>query len=515
MRASPKVLALHWPIGMPRWIYANGSKSLRAFMESREISIIVKRKEAEDEQSRLEEQLRHADRLATIGQLAASMAHELNEPLSNILGFAQLAKKCPGLPIQAGQDIAKILTATLNAREVIRKILIFARQMPQQKSQVHLNHVVEECLSLLESRCAKDGIEVVRLLSPHLPEVFADPIQLNQVLVNVIINAVQAMPEGGRLTLQTLSGEDDISLVVDDARNTLEVVQRNLTSQNYQALTAQSVPEAVKILERNAVDLVITDLKMPGVSGLDLIRHVRENFKETEVMMITGYPTVEGAVKAVKTGAEEYLTKPFTDEELLSAVKRVVDKVHLRRAAQVQRHGRQPDSFGLIAESEVMHTLFGMIAKAASTSATVLISGESGTGKELIAAAEYIVGKIEGLVDVSVDFNIDASEARSMISRAVKQVDQGDGVLIMTDLFGGSPSTIAFSFLDRDRTEVITGVNLPMILTFSNRRKGMGLKELGELIQLSGTRSIARAKDIIKTQSAFKRSVTVPRAQRR
>ena len=198
---------------------------------AREISTIVKRKEAEDEQSRLQEQLRHADRLATIGQLAASMAHELNEPLGNILGFGQLAKKCPGLPLQAGQDIEKILTATLNAREVIRKILIFARQMPQQKRRVDLNHVIEECLSFLESRCTKEGIELGRLLSPELPEVFADPIQLNQVLVNMIINAVQAMPGGGRLTVQTLPGEDHLSLIIEDtgAGMTEEVLKQIFT----------------------------------------------------------------------------------------------------------------------------------------------------------------------------------------------------------------------------------------------------------------------------------------------
>ena len=65
---------------------------------------------------------------------------------------------------------------------------------------------------------------------------------------------------------------------------------------------------------------------MPGISGLDLVRHVRENMRDTEVMMITGYPTIDGAVKAVKTGAEEYLTKPFTEEELFTAVRRVLDK---------------------------------------------------------------------------------------------------------------------------------------------------------------------------------------------
>ena len=183
------------------------------------------------------------------------------------------------------------------------------------------------------------------------------------------------------------SSKKESILAVDDAPNTLEVLERNLTPQGYQVFTAQSVPKAITILETTPVDLVITDLKMPGVSGLDLIRHVRENFKETEVIMITGYPTVEGAVKAVKTGAEEYLTKPFTDEELLSAVRRAIDKLHLRRTTQSQWQPRHPASYGLIGESEAMHHVFDMIAKAASTSATVLISGESGTGKELIARA--------------------------------------------------------------------------------------------------------------------------------
>ena len=103
------------------------------------------------------------------------------------------------------------------------------------------------------------------------------------------------------------SSKKESILAVDDAPTTLEVLERNLISQGYQVFTAQGVPEAITILETTPVDLVITDLKMPGVSGLDLIRHVRENFKETEVIMITGYPTVESAVKAVKTGAEEYL----------------------------------------------------------------------------------------------------------------------------------------------------------------------------------------------------------------
>jgi DNA-binding NtrC family response regulator len=174
-------------------------------------------------------------------------------------------------------------------------------------------------------------------------------------------------------------------LVVDDAPNTLEVLQRNLTLKGYQVFTAPGVVEAIKILEATPVDLVITDLKMPRVSGLDLIRHVQENFKDTEVMMITGYATVEGAVKALKIGAEEYLPKPFTDEELLSGVQRALDKLHVRRAGQAQLPQMSPNAYGLLGESAEMRKVFEAIAKVAPIPVTVLITGESGTGKELVA----------------------------------------------------------------------------------------------------------------------------------
>jgi DNA-binding NtrC family response regulator len=176
-------------------------------------------------------------------------------------------------------------------------------------------------------------------------------------------------------------------LVVDDAPNTLEMLRRNLTSKGYQVFTAPGAVEAIKILDATPVDLVITDLKMPRVSGLDLVRHVRENFKDTEVMMITGYATVEGAVKALKTGAEEYLPKPFTDEELFSAVQRALDKLHVRRARQAQLPRIPRNAYGLLGKSAEMRKVFEAIAKVAPIPTTVLITGESGTGKELVARA--------------------------------------------------------------------------------------------------------------------------------
>lgn len=189
-----------------------------------------------------------------------------------------------------------------------------------------------------------------------------------------------------------MSSEERI-LIVDDVPDTLEVLERNLTTAGFQVYTAQSVSEALTILAKTKVDLVITDLKMPGVSGLDLVRYVRENLDDTEVMVITGYATVESAVQAVKTGAEEYLAKPFTSEELLKAVKQVLNKLQVRRSARVEAISVQRFYPGLIGDSPAMKKVFAAIERAAKVSATVLITGESGTGKELIARAIHYSSK--------------------------------------------------------------------------------------------------------------------------
>jgi signal transduction histidine kinase len=183
---------------------------------AKEIASIIMRREAEQDKLRLEEQLRHADRLATLGQLAAGVAHELNEPLGHILGFAQLAKKSPGLPDQVQVDIDRIISSSFYAREIVKKLLIFSRQISPQKTKVNLNHLVTNGLSFLKSRCESEGIEVFCSLSPDMPEIDADPSQLNQVFVNLIVNAMQAMPDGGRLTISTRKRSSTVLLIVED-----------------------------------------------------------------------------------------------------------------------------------------------------------------------------------------------------------------------------------------------------------------------------------------------------------
>jgi signal transduction histidine kinase len=183
---------------------------------ARELAFILERIQINEERQKLQKQLLHADRLATIGQLAAGVAHELNEPLANILGFAQLVSKTPRLTGQTQQDIKKIITASFHAREIVKKLLLFSRQMPTKKTKVDINQIVREGLYFLESRCEKEGIKVTLSLAEDLPVIDADASQLTQVLVNLVVNAIQAMPQGGVITIQTHAHDKHVSLIVED-----------------------------------------------------------------------------------------------------------------------------------------------------------------------------------------------------------------------------------------------------------------------------------------------------------
>ena len=196
---------------------------------AREVALIVERRQSEEDQLRLEAQLRQADRLATIGQLAAGVAHELNEPLGNILGFAQLIQKTPRLQEETAKDIDKIIKASLHAREVVHKLLVFSRQKAPVKAQVSLNRVVQDGLYFLESRCARAGIQLCSKLASELPDLDADASQLHQVLVNLVVNGIQAMPDGGALTIETRAAPDFVSLSVTDTGMTDEIKERLFT----------------------------------------------------------------------------------------------------------------------------------------------------------------------------------------------------------------------------------------------------------------------------------------------
>ncbi|MDO9578630.1 MAG: sigma-54 dependent transcriptional regulator [Candidatus Cloacimonadales bacterium] len=181
-------------------------------------------------------------------------------------------------------------------------------------------------------------------------------------------------------------------LVLDDNAITRDVIKRNLAKHGYQLYTASSFDLAKEILKEIKPDLLITDLKMPDISGLDVVKFATENFKDTEIIVITGYPTITSAVDAVKLGANDYLTKPFTDVELLTAVKNALEKLSSKRAFSQEISDGFGEKFGIIGDSKNMMEVFATIKKASEINSTVMITGESGTGKELVARAIHYTG---------------------------------------------------------------------------------------------------------------------------
>ena len=180
-----------------------------------QIALLLERKEAEALSRRLQNQLLHADRLATIGQLSAGVAHEINEPLGSILGFSQLIQESQPDEVTR-RDVEKIIKATLHAREIIRKLMLFSRQMPPRKSRIDVNKIIEEGLFFLENRFSKNAIMLVRRYGPELPEIVADPGQIHQILVNLAVNSMQAMPDGGTFTIETGAIPEGVQIRVSD-----------------------------------------------------------------------------------------------------------------------------------------------------------------------------------------------------------------------------------------------------------------------------------------------------------
>ena len=183
---------------------------------ARQVGQYIERSLYETEKAEIMDKLRHADRLVMIGRLAASMAHEINEPLTSILGYAQLAEKHPDLPSQVAEDIGKVVATSLHMREIIRKTLIYARKIPPKESRLDLNEAVREALDLFGWLCHKEGIVTLFEPSDQPLPLLADPGQIRQVITNLIVNAIQAMPHSGQLRVSTSGDPQWIWFTVGD-----------------------------------------------------------------------------------------------------------------------------------------------------------------------------------------------------------------------------------------------------------------------------------------------------------
>jgi DNA-binding NtrC family response regulator len=178
-------------------------------------------------------------------------------------------------------------------------------------------------------------------------------------------------------------------LIVDDEKNTREGLKWALESTGAEISTAADGEQALLALGNEGFDLILSDLKMPRMDGMDLLRHVRDEFPETEFVILTGHGTVEGAVQAMKEGVFDYLIKPVNIDELQMLVERVFSQRSLRQENERLRR-EVNDRYGfesIIGRSPAMEVIFDKIRQVAPTRASVLIQGETGTGKELLAKA--------------------------------------------------------------------------------------------------------------------------------
>ncbi|MDC0746221.1 sigma-54-dependent transcriptional regulator [Polyangium mundeleinium] len=182
-------------------------------------------------------------------------------------------------------------------------------------------------------------------------------------------------------------------LVVDDEANLRRVLSAQLGRDGYEVHTAEDGEEALAFLKEHHIDLVITDLRMPKVDGMDLLRAAMRDDPTRPVVMLTAHGTVDNAVEALKTGAFDYITKPFDQHEVRLVVRKALRTRDLASAdasrdVAASASPREGSArFGIIGESQPIHDLYAIIERVSDTPTTVLITGESGTGKELVARA--------------------------------------------------------------------------------------------------------------------------------
>ncbi|HEY8516631.1 MAG TPA: sigma-54 dependent transcriptional regulator, partial [Candidatus Binatia bacterium] len=184
-------------------------------------------------------------------------------------------------------------------------------------------------------------------------------------------------------------------LIIDDDPFICRQLEDLYRAQNYIVDSANDANTALQRLSEHDYSLVLVDFKIPGTDGLNLTKEIRERWPDIDVIMITGYASIKGAVEAIKLGASDYITKPFQNEEVLVATDKVLEKRRLLDEIQYLR-GQLADRYSfanMVSRNPRMHEIFAQLEALAQSDATVLLTGESGTGKELCARAIHFQGK--------------------------------------------------------------------------------------------------------------------------
>jgi two-component system response regulator PilR (NtrC family) len=184
-------------------------------------------------------------------------------------------------------------------------------------------------------------------------------------------------------------------LIIDDEKSLLDLLTVVLKKDGYRVKTCLAPSKVFELLENEEFDLLICDIKLPEVSGMEVLRYVRENRPEIPVLMITAYGSLKQAVEALKAGAIDYILKPFDIEELRIIIAKELEKRRLKEEnILLKRNLREKYSFeNMIGKSKAMQEIYSLIEKTSGTDSTVLVTGESGTGKEMAAKAIHLLSR--------------------------------------------------------------------------------------------------------------------------
>ena len=178
-------------------------------------------------------------------------------------------------------------------------------------------------------------------------------------------------------------------LIVEDEPKMLRLLELNLNQDGHSTRSASDAEAGLKALRQERIDLVLTDLKLPGMNGLEFLQVVKQTNASIPVVVMTAYGTVETAVEAMKAGATDYVLKPFSMEEIKLVIRKELDVHRLREENQSLREalGQRYEFKNIVAQGVKMQEVLGIVARVAPTNSTVLVGGESGVGKDLIARA--------------------------------------------------------------------------------------------------------------------------------
>ena len=384
---------------------------------------ITERKRMEEEKRQLELKAQVASRLASVGELAAGVAHEINNPLTGVIGYAQLLMEREDLPADIRQDLATINEGAQRVAGIIQRLLTFARQTKPEHKLVNVNQLIENTLALRDYHLRVNNIEVITRLDPHLPETAADPGQLQQVFLNIIVNAETEMKLAhgrGRLTITTERTDNTIKicfqddgpgirpeikdrifdpffttreigqgtglglslcygivvehkgriyaesepgkgatfivelpvvtaveaqpaqpiaeqpekprrakiLVVDDEPVIREFVARVLADEGYEVDVVANGRDALERIESRRYSLILLDIKIPGISGVELYRRIQEIAKSLarRVVFITGDILSAETERFLAQARVACLEKPFDAEQLKEEVQRALTR---------------------------------------------------------------------------------------------------------------------------------------------------------------------------------------------